>query len=386
MDFITDEIKTLKEQGLYRSLKTIEHYDGPVVTIDGKEFLLFCSNNYLGLANHPKVIEEAIKATKKFGFGSGASRLISGNSILHQTLEKEIAKFKNREAALVFPTGYMANVGTISALLNEGDAVIVDRLNHASIIDACRLSKAKILPYPHKDMAGLGKILKKSGSFRKRLIITDSVFSMDGDIAPLPDIIRLAKKYDAMTMIDEAHATGVIGEGGRGLEQHFGLTGQADIVMGTLSKALGSLGGFIAGGKSLIEYLINKSRSFIYTTALPPAACAAALASLQIIEARPEHLRNLWKNVGYLKKELTGLKFNTGESGTPIIPIIIGDLNKTMELSQYLYDNGIFVSGIRPPTVPKDECRIRLTVMATHTQKDIDKLLGALKQWATRSS
>ncbi len=381
MEFLAEELKHLKEQGLYRSLKTIESCDGPRVTIDGKEFLLFCSNNYLGLANHPKVIEAANNAAKKFGFGSGASRLISGNSALHEELEGELARFKGREAALIFPTGYMANVGTISALLNEDDAVIIDRLNHASIVDACRLSKAKLLVYPHKDMKALEKILKSSGSFRRRLIVTDSVFSMDGDIAPLPDMIKLAKKYGAMTMIDEAHSTGVIGGEGRGLEEHFGMAGQADIVMGTLSKALGSLGGFIAGSRSLIEYLINKSRSFIYSTGLPPAACAAALASLNIIQNDRTILTKLWMNVDYLKTELKAMKFNIGDSETPIVPLMIGDLRKTMKLSEHLYDNGILVSGIRPPTVPKDECRLRITVMATHSKDDIDKLVGALRKW-----
>jgi glycine C-acetyltransferase/8-amino-7-oxononanoate synthase len=386
MDFITKEIENLKERGLFRTLKTVEGNKGSKITIDGKEYLLFCSNNYLGLSDHPKVVERALEAVKEFGFGSGASRLISGNSKLHEELEGKIARLKKREASIVFPTGYMANVGTISALTDENDTIIIDRLNHASIIDACKLSKAKLQVYPHKDMQALQKILKKSEKFKKRLIVTDSVFSMDGDIAPLPAIVKLGRKYDAITMIDEAHATGTLGKAGHGAEEHFEIEGQVDIVMGTLSKALGSLGGFIAGSKQLIEYLRNKSGSFIYTTALPPSACAAALAAIEIVEDEPKLIERLWGNVSYLKSKLEELKLNYMDSETQIIPLLIGDQKKTMKLSELLLEKGILASGIRPPTVPKDQCRIRITVMATHTRDDIDKLIGVLSSWAKRSS
>jgi glycine C-acetyltransferase/8-amino-7-oxononanoate synthase len=357
-EFINQELKALKKSGLYRELRTI----------NGKEHLIFCSNDYLGLANHPKVIEASTKAIEKFGFGAGASRLISGNTILHEELEKTIAEFKGREVAIVFPTGYMANLGVISSLVSEKDTIIIDRLNHASIIDACRLSKAKLQVYPHKDMKALEKILKRSGKYNKRLIVTDSLFSMDGDIAPLPEIVSLARKYNAITMIDEAHATGTLGEKGKGAEEYFGIEGQIDIVMGTLSKAIGSLGGFVAGSHALIDYLRNKARSFIYTTALPPAACAAALAAIEIIESEPELVRNLRMNSRFLGKE------------TPIIPILIGDADKTMEVSQKLFDRGIFVSGIRPPTVPKNESRLRLTVTANHSKEDIECLVSSLQE------
>ena len=369
-EFINKELKFLKNSLLYRSLRTISKTNGRFIEIDGKEYINFCSNNYLGLANHPKVIEAAQAACKEFGAGSGASRLISGNTVLHEELERKLASFKGRKAAIVFPTGYMANLGIITSLVDEKDTIIIDRLNHASIIDACRLSKAKLQVYPHKDMQTLEKILKRSVKFKKRLIITDSIFSMDGDIAPLPQIVKLAKEYKAITMIDEAHATGVLGTRGKGLEEHFGIEGQVDIVMGTLSKAIGSLGGFVAGSHELVDYLRNKARSFIYTTALPPSACAAAIAALEIIEEQPELRERLWENVKILK----------AKPASPIIPILIGDLGKTMEISAKLFERGIFLSGIRPPTVPEGECRLRLTVMAIHTQEDLDCLGSSLPE------
>ena len=368
LEFINQELESLKKTGLYRKPVSIERINGSRITISKKEYLLFCSNNYLGLANHPKVMQRAIEATKEFGFGAGASRLISGNTVLHEELEKRIARFKGLAAALVFPTGYMANLGAITALVDESDTVIIDRLNHASIIDACRLSKAKLQVYPHKDMDALEKILARSAHYQKRLIITDSVFSMDGDIAPLPQIVELARKYNAITMIDEAHATGIIGKTGKGAEEYFGIEGQIDIVMGTLSKALGSLGGFIAGSYELIDYLKNKARSFIYTTALPPAACAAALAALDIIEAEPELRNKLAENIRAF-----------GERETPIIPLIIGDAKKTMEISQKLFEQGLFISGVRPPTVPEGESRLRITVTASHSKEEIECLVSSLQ-------
>ncbi len=359
-DFINQELDSLKKSGLYRQLKII----------DPKKHLIFCSNDYLGLTNHPKIIE----ATKGLKTGSGASRLVSGNIPIHEELENKIAKFKKREAAIVFPTGYMANLGVISALTNEKDLIIIDRLNHASIIDGCRLSKAKLKVYPHKDMAALEKILQQSEKFKKKLIITDSVFSMDGDIAPLPQIVALAKKYNAITMIDEAHATGTIGKTGRGAEEYFGIEGQVDIVMGTLSKAIGSLGGFVAGKKELIDFLVNKSRSFIYTTALPPTCCAASIAAFEIIESNPGLIEQLKTNARLIKSD----------AKTPIIPILIGDAKKTMEISEKLFAKGIFVSGIRPPTVPEGKSRLRITVSAAHTKEEIECLLSSLQELIPR--
>ncbi len=287
---------------------------------------------------------------------------------MHEQLESKIAQFKGREAAIVFPTGYMANVGAITSLVDENDTIIIDRLNHASIIDACRLAKAKLQVYGHRDIVALETILKRSAKFAKRLIVTDSLFSMDGDIAPLPEIINLAKEYNAITMIDEAHATGVIGARGKGLEEHFNLVGKVDIVMGTLSKALGSLGGFVAGSQPLIDYLRNKARSFIYTTALPPASCAAALAAFEIICGDDSLLASLKRNEKLLKAE------------TPIIPIITHDAEMTMTLARQLFEKGLFVSGIRPPTVPEGESRLRITVTAQHSKEEIECLVSSLRQ------
>jgi glycine C-acetyltransferase/8-amino-7-oxononanoate synthase len=377
LEFINQELEQLKKSGLYRSLRTIESVSGARITIGGKEYLNFCSNNYLGLAGHPKVIKKAIETIKTFGFGAGASRLICGNTIIHEELENKIAKFKGREAAIVFPTGYMANIGAITSLVSEEDTVIIDRLNHASIIDACRLSKAKLQIYPHKDMDALEKILSRSEKYKKRLIVTDSVFSMDGDIAPLPEIIKLAKNYNAITMTDEAHSTGVID-----------LPYKPDISMGTLSKAIGSIGGFVAGSRELIDYLRNKARSFIYTTALPAAACVAAIAAIEIIEKEPGIRLRLWANVIHLTP-LIPLSIKDGEGETrregvrietPIIPVIIGEAKKTMEISQKLFERGLFISGIRPPTVPEGESRLRITVTAAHSKEDLECLASSLRE------
>ena len=368
LKFINEELSQLKTDDLYRSLKTITQINGSKIIIDGNELINFCSNDYLGLSQHPKVKERAIEAIKEFGTGSRASRLVCGNTILHEQLERKIAQFKGREAAIVFPTGFMANLGAITSLVDENDTVIIDHLDHASIVDACRLSKAKLQVYGHRDIVTLATILKRSAKFSKRLIVTDSLFSMDGDLAPLPQIISLAKEYNAITMIDEAHATGVIGSRGKGLEEHFNLIGQVDILMGTLSKAIGSLGGFVAGSQPLIDYLRNKARSFIYTTALPPASCAAALAAFEIIESEPTLLASLKSNEKLLKAE------------TPIIPIITGGAERTMTLSRQLLERGLFVSGIRPPTVPEGQSRLRITVTAQHSKEEIECLASSLRQ------
>ncbi len=270
MDFLSKELQELRDKGLYRNLRTITGPQEPRVIIEGREYLLFSSNNYLGLANHPRLKKASQEAIERYGVGAGASRLISGTMELHTRLEERIARFKGRESAILFSSGYLANLGVITSLVGRDDVVIVDRLNHASIIDAARLSLAKLLVYSHRDMSKLEGVLERCQVYKRRLIVTDSIFSMDGDLAPLPEIVSLAKKYGAFVMIDEAHATGVLGEKGRGAEEHFGLEGKIDIVMGTLSKAIGSLGGFVTGSQKLIEYLKNRARSFIYTTALPP--------------------------------------------------------------------------------------------------------------------
>src|SRR3989337_1314968 len=285
LDFILNELQALKDHALMREYKSIESPQFPCVQINGKPYLSFCSNNYLGLADHPKIKQAAIEAIHQYGWGTGASRLVAGNMILHQELEKKIAEFKGTDAALLFPTGYMANVGAICALVGREDIVIGDKLNHASIIDGCRQSGATFRVYPHNNVNQLESLLQKSSIYRRKLVVTDSVFSMDGDAAPLPEIVEIAKKYDAILMIDDAHATGVFGKQGKGMIEHYRLEGKIDIIMGSLSKAIGSIGGFIAGSKHLIDFLKNKARSFIYTTALPTPACAASLARLSPIPA-----------------------------------------------------------------------------------------------------
>ncbi|MBU0573874.1 MAG: 8-amino-7-oxononanoate synthase [Candidatus Margulisbacteria bacterium] len=337
----------LKGEGLLRTLRPL-----------GKDLLVFCSNDYLGLTKHPYVIKKTHDALKLYGTGSGASPLISGHSEEHERLRKKIARHKRLKSALLFSSGYAANVGAITALLNEKDTVIIDRLNHASIIDACRLSKAKLQVYGHKDMTALKKILERSKGFGKRLIVTDTVFSMDGDIAPIAEIVSLAKHYNAMSMVDDAHATGVLEENKAGV----------DIVMGTMSKALAAQGGFVAGPKLLIDYLANKARSFIYSTALPPHVCATAYAALEVVEENPGIREKLWANVNYLKEGL-GLK-----SESQILPIMVGDSGKAVKIAKRLLKQGILLSAIRPPTVPANTARLRLTVTSAHTREQMDKL------------
>ena len=380
MKYISDELKNIKEAGLYRKLNVVGSAQGAYLEINGKKYLSFCSNNYLGLANNPLVIKAVKDAVEKYGWGAGASRLVSGNMKLHEALEDEISRFKGKEASIVFPTGYMANIGTISSLVSKGDLVICDKLNHASIIDGCRLSGADFRVYPHCDMKKLENVLRKSAKYSRKLIVTDTVFSMDGDLAPLPDIVGIALKYKAMVMVDEAHGTGVFGKMGRGVVEHFNLSEKVNIIMGTLSKAVGSLGGYVSSDADLINYLRNKARSFMYTTALPPAVCAASIAGIKLIQNDPSLRASLWNNVRYLKEKLELLNFNVISSESPIIPILIGDAKKAVEVSKYLYKNGILIPAIRPPTVPAKSSRLRLTVMSTHTREDMEILLDALRE------
>jgi len=371
-DFIKEELGGIREAGLFRTLRSIEEGKGARVKIRGKELINFCSNNYLGLAGHPEVVRKTKEILKKHGVGSGASRLVSGNFEIHDELEAKISKYEGTPASIVFPTGYMANLGTMQALVGAGDAVIIDRLNHASIIDGARISGAKLLVYPHRDMEELEKILKNAQIFKKRLIVSDHVFSMDGDIAPANKLAELAKKYKSMLMLDTAHSTGVL---------DLKIKDRANIIiMGTLSKAIGSLGGFISGSCELIDYLRNKARSFIYTTGLPPAIAAASLASFDIIEKDSSFKEKLWDNVNYLKNKIQPLNFDTLGSETQIIPIMIGDARIAVEISNRLYSSGIFLSAIRPPTVPKGTSRLRLTVTAMHSRDDIDYLASKLAE------
>ena len=378
MKHIADELNKIKESGLYRNLKAVESAQDTHIEIEGKTYLSFCSNNYLGLANHPSVVKAVKDAVEVYGWGAGASRLVSGNMTLHETLEKGISKFKRKEATIVFPTGYMANLGAISTLVSRGDLVVCDKLNHASIIDGCRLSGANFRVYAHRNMEKLENILKKSSKYNRILIVTDSVFSMDGDLAPLPDLVKISAKYNAMLMVDEAHGTGVFGENGRGVVEHFNLGKEVDVVMGTLSKAIGSLGGYVSSDIELISYLRNKARSFMYTTALPPAVCAASIAGIKLIQENPSMRVSLWHNVRFIKDKLRLLNINTISSESQIIPILIGDTKKAVNISKLLYESGILIPAIRPPTVPVNTSRLRMTVMSSHTQSDLERLIQIL--------
>jgi len=379
IDKFADEIKFLKSKNLFREPKIISSLCGPEIEIEGKRYINFSSNNYLGLADSPLLKKSALKAIERYGVGTGASRLMSGTLKIHRDLEKRIAQFKREEDAMVFPTGFMANLGVISALVGSGDAVIVDHLNHASIIDGARLSHAKIFVYPHCDTRALERILKRGSAFQRRLVITDTLFSMDGDEAPLPEILKLCKKYESLLMVDEAHATGVFGKRGSGLVEEYGLSGKIDVVMGTMSKALGGLGGYIAGKKTIIEYLRQKARTFIYTTSLPPSMAASSIRAIEYIKDNGRERRKYWKKIEYVRNELMDLGYNLLTSCSQIIPVVIGPLDKIMDMQRYLFEQGLFILAIRPPTVPKGSARFRITIMATHKKEHLHKLFTAFK-------
>ncbi|MDR4508546.1 MAG: 8-amino-7-oxononanoate synthase [Candidatus Brocadiaceae bacterium] len=378
MDFVFNELKIIKDHALLREYKTIEGVQEPHIQIRGKSYLAFCSNNYLGLANHPEIKQAAVLAIHQYGWGAGASRLVSGNMAVHEELEEKIAEFKGAEAALLFSTGYMANLGTICAVVSKGDIVLGDKLNHASIIDGSRLSGAMFRVYPHNNLDQLEALLQRTSQYRRKLVVTDSLFSMDGDKAPLPEIAKLAQRYGAILMVDDAHATGIFGKQGRGLIEYFGLEGKVDILMGSLSKAIGSIGGYIAGKKSFIDYLKNKARPFMYTTALPPAVCAASLAGFKLIQKDSSFKEKLWENITYLEMRLSE-KMKTISIESPVVPLLVGSAENALRLSESLYQNGILIPAIRPPTVPVNTSRLRLSLMATHSKENIDRLVDTLE-------
>ncbi len=373
MDWLSRELAEIKNKGLHRRLNTIESAQTPRIIKNGRELILLSSNNYLGLTNHPRVKKAAIEAIEEYGTGAGGSRLTTGNTDLYNSLEEKIAQFKAAEDAIVFATGYMANLGTISAIVGKGDLILSDGLNHASIIDGCRQSRAEVKVYPHRDVVGLEKLLMGS-RHSKKLIVTDGVFSMDGDIAPLPEIVEIAEKYGAMVMVDDAHATGVLGRHRRGTADYFDI--EVDINMGTLSKALASTGGYIAGSSELIDFLRNRARSFIFSTALPPPAVAAAKAAIDcVMEEDPA--KKLWQNIEIYRSGLLDLGLPTS-SETQIIPIMIGESRKTLDAAAELERLGVFALGIRPPTVPDGKGRIRTSLMASHSENDIRQALCAI--------
>jgi 8-amino-7-oxononanoate synthase len=374
---LNEALSGVKAAGLYRSLRVVDGAQGRLIDVDGRKLLCFCSNNYLGLANHPSLTHAVREAVKRFGWGSGASRLITGTMRLHEHLERRLAAFMGTESALLFPSGYMANLGVISALVGRGDLVVVDKLNHASIIDGCRLSGARMRVYPHRNVDRLEKILRTAHGYGRKLVVTDSIFSMDGDLAPLPDIIAVAKRHDAVVMVDEAHAVGVLGAGGRGVAELLGVRDGVHVTVGTLSKALGGAGGFVAGLVSLTDYLKNRARSFIYSTAAPPSVCAAALAALDYVETHPDTRRALVRTAGTLKAGLVRLGFDTLESAAHIIPVVLGGAEEALSFAGFLTERGIMATAIRPPTVPAGTSRLRLSVTALHTSGDIARLLRA---------
>ncbi len=382
---LENELNTIKQAGLYRKLISVGSQSGPKVVVDGREVLMMASNDYLGLCAHPRMKAAALQATEQWGTGSGAARLISGNVGPFTVLEKRLAAFKETEAALVFSTGYMANQGLLGTLAGKDDIIYSDELNHASIIDGCRLSRAQTAVYPHRDTAALEGLLLQGERYRRRIIVTDGVFSMDGDLAPVPELAALADKYDAHLVIDDAHGTGAAGSRGRGTLEHFGMQGHGDVtVMGTMGKAMGSFGAFVAGSEQLKEFLINRARSFIFTTALPPAVAAASGEALSILDDEPERIARLQENAAFMREGLTRLGFNTLGSATQIIPVFIGEVETALAMAGDLVEQNVFLLAIRPPTVPEGTARLRLTVMADHARDDLARVLDVLEKTGRR--
>ena len=382
--YLADELAELREQKLFRYPKVLTGQQQARAVFNGREVINLSSNNYLGLATHPRMIAAAAGAAQEFGAGSGAVRTIAGTMDIHVELEKKIAAFKHTEAALVFQSGFTANAGTVAAVLGKDDMIISDELNHASIIDGCRLSRAGIRVFPHGDIDGLRKLLDETDAVRDAghhvLVVTDGVFSMDGDIAKLPEIVRAAKEHGAITMVDDAHASGVLGRNGRGTVDHFDLHGQVDIQVGTLSKAIGVLGGYVAGSRTLIDYLIHRGRPILFSTSHPPAVTAACMEAFDILLEEPEIIDKLWENTRFFKKGLEDLGFNTGISQTPITPVIVGEGALAMKLSDRLFEEGVFAQALAFPTVPRGKARVRTIVMATHTQEDLGIALRAFEK------
>ena len=376
---ICEQTEGLKTSGHYFFFRKLESPQDSEVVVNGKRVIMAGSNNYLGLTTHPRVKEAAIKAIEKFGSGCAGSRFLNGTLEIHEELELKLAHFFRKEAALVFATGYQTNLGTISALLGRNDVAIIDKYNHASIIDGCRLSFGKVKKYRHNDMKDLERVLEATKD-RGKLIIVDGIFSMEGDIADLPDIVKLAKAYGARVMVDDAHAVGVLGEGGRGTAEHFGLEDQVDLIMGTYSKSLAAIGGFVAGSTEVIEFVKHIARSMIFSASLPPSLVASVSAALDIIEEQPQLRTQLWNNTHKMLKSYKELGYDTGTSETPIIPIIIKDSMKVYEMCKLLFENGVFVNPVVSPAVPQGRELLRTSYMATHTEEQLDKVLAAFEK------
>ena len=370
MSDVGDRLEDLRAAGLYRRLRLIESPQGPRVMLDGAEVLLLCSNNYLGLADHPRVRQAAADAAERFGAGAGASRLISGNMSVHERLEKRLAEFAGYEAALLFGSGYLANLGTVAALAGRGQVILSDELNHASLIDGCRISRAERFVYRHADLEHLSWGLRKADG-RASLIVTDAIFSMDGDVAPIAEILELARRHGCRLLVDEAHAVGSLGPGGRGAVADAGLSGEVDVIVGTLGKALGSYGAYVCASAEIVDLLVNVARPFIFSTALPPPAVGAAIAAIAMLDGQPGMVEHLRRNGAILRKALAGHGLDVGPSRTQIVPVVVGDAATALELCERALEGRVFAQAIRPPTVPAGTSRLRLSVMANHRPNDL---------------
>jgi 8-amino-7-oxononanoate synthase len=380
LDWIENDLAHIRDKKLFRVLTELGTGQSPEITVGGKRYVLLASNSYLGLSLDPAVVEAARRALEKYGTGSGGSRLVSGSTDLHRELEERIASFKSTGSSIIFSSGYLANIGTISSLVGEGDIVYSDELNHASIIDGCRLSRADIRIYRHLDYGHLESLLKSgSGKKGKKLIVTDTVFSMDGDLASLPALVGLSERFGCMLMVDEAHAAGVLGERGSGATEHFGVEEHVPIVMGTLSKAIGSLGGYIAGSRELIDFIRNRVRSYIFDTSLPAASLAASIAAIDIIEKEPSRREHLWRLIKMFKSGIGDMGLTVLPSDSAIVPVLVGEAEPALEFAAALRECGIYTPAVRPPSVPEGKCRIRATLMATHTEEHVGLALSAFK-------
>ena len=377
LDYLAGELEALREQGLFRRLRILSDEQRATTVVDGRQVVNLSSNNYLGLTTHPKLRERALDAIRRYGVGAGSVRPIAGTLEIHMELERRLAEFKKTEAVVVLQSGFAANAGSVAAILGKDDVVISDELNHASIIDGCRLSRASIKVFPHKNVGAARRILTELPTSQRKLLITDGVFSMDGDLGALPDLCALAEEFNCIMMVDDAHASGVFGKNGRGTIDHFGMHGRVDIQVGTLSKAFGALGGYVAGSRSLIEFLYHRARPFLFSTSHPPAVAATCLAAIDVLLEEPQIIDQLWDNTRFFKAGLRSLGFDTGFSESPITPVIVGEARLAMALSDRLFEKGVFAQGIGFPTVARDKARVRTIVTATHTRSDLQLALDA---------
>src|SRR5688500_11156118 len=380
LSYLGEELESLKQQNLYRRLRVLDDEQKAHTSVDHKSVVNLSSNNYLGLTTHPRLRQKALEAVQAFGVGTGSVRTIAGTMAMHMELERKLAEFKKVEAVVVLQSGFTANAGTVSAILTKDDVVISDELNHASIIDGCRLSRAAVKVFPHKDVDAARRIITALPAGQRKLLITDGVFSMDGDLGPLPGLCELAEETGCIMMVDDAHASGVFGKNGRGTVDHFGMHGRVDIQVGTLSKAMGALGGYVAGNRNLVEFLYHRARPFLFSTSHPPSVAAACIAAIDVLMEEPQIIDRLWENTRFFKRGLERLGFNTGISESPITPVIAGESAKAMKLSDRLFEEGVFAQGIAFPTVARDKARVRTIVTATHTQEDLQFALDKFEK------